>query len=256
MPFVIANHQRIHYETAGERGPYLFLHGPFLVNLDIWWQTGYIEQLQETFRLVVIEPLGQGRSDAPLESEHYSISARAAHVLEVLREVQVDYIHFLGFGLGAQVGFSLAVSHPESIRTLAAAGAHPYPLIDELQVLEESRSQLRDGHIAAYLQQWRSEEHLSSEQQQQIANGNPEVYSISLTESCRWEGASEQLNSIRVSTQLFTATSEPRFLSVREAGRQLPNGRYTILPKIQYTHGLWHPDLILSPLQEFYRRQR
>lgn len=140
MPFVIANHQRIHYETAGERGPYLFLHGPFLVNLDTWWQTGYIEQLQETFRLVVIEPLGQGRSDAPLESEHYSISARAAHVLEVLREVQVDYTHFLGFGLGAQVGFSLAVSHPESIRTLAAAGAHPYPLIDELQVLEESRA--------------------------------------------------------------------------------------------------------------------
>ncbi len=256
MPFVIANRQRIHYETAGEREPYLFLHGPFLVNLDAWWQTGYIEKLQETFRLVVIEPLGQGRSDAPLESGHYSIKARAAHVLEVLREVQVDCTHFLGFGLGAQVGFSLAVSHPDHIRTLATAGAHPYPLIDELQVLEEAQNQLCNGHIAAYLQQWHSEAHLSSEQQEQIANGNPEVYSTSLGESCRWEGVSEPLNSIRVSAQLFTATSEPRFLSVREAGRQMPNGRYTILPKNQYTHGLWHPDLILSPLQEFYRRQR
>lgn len=256
MPFVVANRQRIHYQIAGERGAYLFLHAPFLVSLDAWQRAGYIEQLEETFRIVVLEPLGQGRSDAPLDPERYTISARAAHVLEVLREVQVDYTHFLGFGLGAQVGFALAVSHPERIRTLSTAGAHPYPLIDELQVLEEAQNQLRDGHIAAYLQQWRSEERLSSEQQEQIANGNPEVYSIGLAASCCWEGVSEQLNSIRVPTQLFTATSETRFLSVREAGRQLPNGRYTILPKIQYTHGLWHPDLILSPLQEFYRHQR
>jgi len=255
MPFVIANRQRIHYEIAGERGPYLLLHGPFMVGLDAWRKAGYIEQLEETFRLVIIEPLGQGRSEAPLESEYYSISARAAQVLEVLREVQVDYTHFLGFGLGAQVGFALAVSTPERIRTLATAGAHPYPLIDELQVLEEAQGQLRAGHIAAYLQQWRSDEYLSGEQQEQIASGNPEVYAVSLAESSRWEGVSEQLNSIRMPIQLFTATSESRFLSVREAGRQLPNGRYTILPKIQHSHGLWHPDLILSPLQEFYHRQ-
>ena len=55
---------------------------------------------------------------------------------------------------------------------------------------------------------------------------------------------------------LFTSKSESRFLSVRDAGKRMRYGRYMILPKILYSHGLWSSELIIKPLIEFTRRER
>ena len=73
----------------------------------------------------------------------------------------MDFAHFFGVGLGGQVGFQMAVDAPRKIRSLITAAAHPYPRLDEIKTLEEALVQLRSGNIQNYLQQWRSEEHLS-----------------------------------------------------------------------------------------------
>lgn len=256
MPFVISNKQRIHYKLAGERGPWMILHPPFIVSFDAWHHAGFVESLEKDFRLILIDPLGQGRSGRPLDAVHYRMESRVDHVLEVMKEVQLDFAHFLGMGLGGKVGFQMAVLHPQKIRSLITADAHPYPIIDELQSLEEGIAQLSSGNMGNYLQQWRSEDHLSFEQQQQILEGNPQAYSISMKAACEWEGVGNQLTTLNRPALLFTATSEPRFLSVREAGRRLRYGRYVILPKIQRSHGLLTAELILQPMLEFVLRQR
>ncbi len=256
MPLVISNKQRIHYKLAGDRGPWLILHSPFIVSLDAWFHAGFVAPLEKDFRLILIDPLGQGRSDGPMDSFHYRMETRVDHVLEVMKEVQLDFAHFLGMGLGGKVGFQMAVLHPQKIRSLITADAHPYPIIDELQSLEEGISQLRSGNVENYLQQWRSDDHLSLEQQKQIMEGNPQAYAESMKAACEWEGVGNQLATLNRPSLLFTATSEPRFLSVREAGRRLRYGRYVILPKIQRSHGLLTPELILQPMLEFVLRQR
>ena len=95
MSIVVSNKQKIHYKLAGDKGPWMLLHPPHLIPMKAWEEEGYVKQLEKDFRLVMIEPLGQGLSDAPEDSSHYTISSRIRHVLDIMREVQVDYAFFL-----------------------------------------------------------------------------------------------------------------------------------------------------------------
>ena len=117
MSIVVSNKQKIHYKLAGDKGPWMLLHPPHLIPMKAWEEEGYVKQLEKDFRLVMIEPLGQGLSDAPEDSLQYTISSRIRHVLDIMREVQVDYAFFFGVGLGAQVGFQISKEFPRRIRS-------------------------------------------------------------------------------------------------------------------------------------------
>ena len=60
MSVVVSNKQKIHYELAGDKGPWMLLHPPHMIPMSAWRESGYVKQLEEDFRLVMIEPLGQG----------------------------------------------------------------------------------------------------------------------------------------------------------------------------------------------------
>ena len=255
MSIVVSNKQKIHYKLAGDKGPWMLLHPPHLIPMKAWEEEGYVKQLEKDFRLVMIEPLGQGLSDAPEDSSHYIISSRIRHVLDIMREVQVDYAFFFGVGLGAQVGFQISKEFPRRIRSLISVGAQPYQELEEAKYLKEKLDKLRSGNVSAYLQQWHSLDHLSEEQEKVILGGNPEAYALGLKESINWEGLGDDIKTLGTATLLITAKAEPRFLSVRDAGKRLRNGRYVIIPKVLHSHGLWNYELIIKHLLEFTRRE-
>ena len=256
MSVVVSNKQKIHYELAGDKGPWMLLHPPHMIPMSAWRESGYVKQLEEDFRLVMIEPLGQGLSDAPEDASHYTITSRIRHILDILREVQADYTFFLGVGLGAQVGFQMSKEFPRRIRSLISVGAQPYQELEEAKYLQEKLNQLRSGNLRSYLQQWHSLDHLSANQEELILQGNTKAYALGLEASINWEGLGDDLTSLGTTTLLFTAKAEPRFLSVRDAGKRLRNGRYVILPKVLQSHGLWSSELIMKPLLDFTRRER
>ena len=256
MSIVVSNKQKIHYKLAGDKGPWMLLHPPHLIPMKAWEEEGYVKQLEMDFRLVMIEPLGQGLSDSPEDSLHYTISSRIRHVLDIMREVQVDYAFFFGVGLGAQVGFQISKEFPRRIRSLISVGAQPYQELEEAKYLKEKLDKLRSGNVSAYLQQWHSLDHLSEEQEKVILSGNPEAYALGLKESINWEGLGDDIKTLGTATLLITAKTEPRFLSVRDAGKRLRNGRYVIIPKVLHSHGLWNYELIIKHLLEFTRRER
>ena len=255
MSIVVSNKQKIHYKLAGDKGPWMLLHPPHLIPMKAWEEEGYVKQLEKDFRLVMIEPLGQGLSDAPEDSSNYIISSRIRHVLDIMREVQVDYAFFFGVGLGAQVGFQISKEFPRRIRSLISVGAQPYQELEEAKYLKEKLDKLRSGNVSAYLQQWHSLDHLSEEQEKVILGGNPEAYALGLKESINWEGLGDDIKTLGTATLLITAKAEPRFLSVRDAGKRLRNGRYVIIPKVLHSHGLWNSELIIKHLLEFTRRE-
>ena len=256
MSIVVSNKQKIHYKLAGDKGPWMLLHPHHLIPMKAWEEEGYVKQLEKDFRLVMIEPLGQGFSDAPEDSSHYTVSSRIRHVLDIMREVQVDYAFFFGVGLGAQVGFQISKEFPRRIRSLISVGAQPYQELEEAKYLKEKLDKLRSGNVSAYLQQWHSLDHLSEEQEKVILGGNPEAYALGLKESINWEGLGDDIKTLGTATLLITAKAEPRFLSVRDAGKRLRNGRYVIIPKVLHSHGLWNSELIIKHLLEFTRRER
>ncbi|MBF0238277.1 MAG: alpha/beta fold hydrolase [SAR324 cluster bacterium] len=255
MPIVVSQKQRIYYEVEGDKGPFLILHAPAFLTLDCWYKSYYVDLLGDHFRLVLIDPLGQGNSDSPEEPEFYKIESRIEHVLAIKAELGIDSFHFLGFGIGAQVGFMMAAYHTQHLRSLSTFGMHPYANTGENSSLTATIKLIREGLIKNYLnnhQEW----NLSEDIQQKIICGSSQAYINALETSAQWQGVESHLPAMTTHAMLFTSTSEPIFLSVREAGRSMPHGRYLILPKIDYMNGLLNADSVVPPLLEFTKRQR
>ena len=68
MPYADSNGYAIYYEIEGS-GPPLLLHHGLTMSIDDWRDIGYVEQLQNRYKLILMSPLGHGISDKPHRSD-------------------------------------------------------------------------------------------------------------------------------------------------------------------------------------------
>jgi pimeloyl-ACP methyl ester carboxylesterase len=74
-----------------------------------------------SYRCIVLDLRGHGRSDAPASGYH--IDDMAADVVGVLDELGIGKAHIVGSSIGAEVGLSAAANYPERLLSLVAEGA-------------------------------------------------------------------------------------------------------------------------------------
>ncbi|MGI8551771.1 MAG: alpha/beta fold hydrolase [Dehalococcoidia bacterium] len=64
MAFAMNHGVRIHYEVEGSGVP-LILHPGFISVIPDWSIGGYVNDLKGEYRLILIDPRGQGQSEKP-----------------------------------------------------------------------------------------------------------------------------------------------------------------------------------------------
>jgi 2-succinyl-6-hydroxy-2,4-cyclohexadiene-1-carboxylate synthase len=104
------------YEHEGET--IIFLHYGS-GNLMMW--QGVVPYFQDTYRLVLIDLRGHGKSDSPQDGYH--IDQMAADVAGVMAHLDLASAHVVGSSLGAEVGLSLAANYPDKVVSLVCEGA-------------------------------------------------------------------------------------------------------------------------------------
>lgn len=165
MPY--ANNQgiRIYYEVEGEGPPLVLMHGRAGSGED-WRALGYVEALQDDYRLVLIDARGHGRSDKPHDPKVYRKALRAADVVAVLDDLRIDKAHFMGYSVGDTVGFSIAKYAPERLISLIVGGRAPFeadepdgpnPHKDSIQVLRQGMNAFLAAWEGALGSRWRPE---------------------------------------------------------------------------------------------------
>lgn len=128
---------KLHYVEAGqndgqnaEQGEIvLFLHG-FPSN---WYSlVRQMDALKDNYRVVAIDGLGAGRSDAPLEVEAYRLEAMAAHLKAFIHHLGADRAHLVGHDWGAAFAFGFAQRFPQRVRTVTGLSAPPQNVLLDL----------------------------------------------------------------------------------------------------------------------------
>ncbi|WP_064791594.1 alpha/beta fold hydrolase [Shewanella woodyi] len=122
----------------------VMLHG-FTANKDNWPIMSLF--LRDKYRIIALDLLGHGESDAPLEAD-YSIEAQVQRIHEFITAIELPAFHLLGNSMGAQIAATYAALFPDeliSVTLLDSAGidtpiksdmikalnaGHPHPLID------------------------------------------------------------------------------------------------------------------------------
>ncbi|HXE44855.1 MAG TPA: alpha/beta hydrolase [Conexibacter sp.] len=107
--------QRIAYSVYGE-GPRVTVLLPGLL-LSQRMQEPLAEALAARGqRVIVMEPLGHGRSDRPRDMWRYSMSTFAREVVALLDELGIEQAVIGGTSLGANVTLEVAAAAPERVR--------------------------------------------------------------------------------------------------------------------------------------------
>jgi pimeloyl-ACP methyl ester carboxylesterase len=87
------------------------------------WQmwNGVIPLFQEEYFVIAPDCRGHGKSDRPETGYHMNDMAEDIYLL--LKELEIQSCHIIGSSMGAEVGLSLAASHPEMVSSLVCEGA-------------------------------------------------------------------------------------------------------------------------------------
>jgi pimeloyl-ACP methyl ester carboxylesterase len=110
---------KMYYEVYGEGKPIVLIHGAFnTINISFGQ---LIPQLSKTRKVIAVELQGHGRT-ADTERP-FSIEAFADDVAGVLNYLKIDSADILGYSLGGEVAWQVAIRHPEKVRKLIIASS-------------------------------------------------------------------------------------------------------------------------------------
>ena len=125
--------------------PVLCVHGFASSCRDNWVETGWVRDLTRAgYRVIGVDQRGHGASDKPHDPLAYSMRSFVADLVVVLDTYLVPEVRYLGYSLGARVGWQLAVDHPEHIRRAVLGGIPDGRPLARLQI-DQARAYAEEG---------------------------------------------------------------------------------------------------------------
>jgi pimeloyl-ACP methyl ester carboxylesterase len=111
----------ISYEDVG-RGPAVVLIPGWTMSAADWRDAGYVDRLATRYRVLNVDPLGNGQSDKPHEASAYRQHDVAADIVAVLEAEGISEAALWGYSRGVGVAITAAAEFPHRIAGLILCG--------------------------------------------------------------------------------------------------------------------------------------
>jgi pimeloyl-ACP methyl ester carboxylesterase len=134
------------YDTGDADGPVvLAVHGFASSASANWYATGWVRELARAGRRVLsFDQRGHGRSDKPHDPAAYSMAILVADVQAVLDTHLADDVAFVGYSLGARVGWHTALEAPHLVERAVFGGIPDGDPLTRFRV-DAARAFMTDG---------------------------------------------------------------------------------------------------------------
>jgi len=120
--YIKCNSANIYYEVHGKGEPILCLHGN---GEDSSYFKPQMKDFLKNYQVILMDSRGHGKSS--FGDEGLSLELMAKDVLKVLKKLNIDKVHLLGFSDGGNVALTIALKNPKCIKTLTLLGANLKP---------------------------------------------------------------------------------------------------------------------------------
>jgi pimeloyl-ACP methyl ester carboxylesterase len=202
----------------------LAVHGFASSGIANWHATGWTRELGRAgYRVIALDQRGHGRSDKPDEPDAYTMDLLVQDVLTVMDTYLLDEVVFVGYSLGARVGWHAAVDLPTRI-TRAVLGGIPDgdPLtrfrVDEARALLADGVPVTDRLTQAYLTMAAG------------IRGNELPALVSLVEGMRGGAQPDPTNPPRQPVLFATGSEDPILAKSRALAEACPSGAFVEIP--------------------------
>lgn len=255
MPYASNDGVRVYYEVEGS-GPPLFLHIGFLGTLEDWRRedTRYVEALCDAYRLVLFDPRGQGRSDAPHDPSAYTLDNRVGDVLAVLDAEVIDRAHFWGYSMGGWVGFALGASAPDRFLSLVLGGADPYEP-DAGPIEDDAWLRLFRQGMPAFVADWeRHDPNMPAIMQQRWLALDAQAMAAAREAGLMAPSLEDTLPTIQTPTLIYFGTDDYPDRLPERAAAKMPNATVVVLEGLNHSQAIRRSDLVLPHVEAFLDR--
>ena len=257
-------------EAVQGRQTLVLLHG-FTGNAIGWGQM--LDELAHSgWRVIALDLLGHGQSDAPSDPERYTIEHCQEDIIGVLRQLGVHEGEaiLLGYSMGGRIALYCAFSG--FFRALILESASPgLADVTERERRNASDRQLaasieQDG-VAAFVEHWEhlplfaTQRNMSREQQAALHAQRLNNRASGLANSLRGVGTGVQpalhnhLPNLNIPVLLIAGQLDPKFCTIaQQMAQALPQAQLQIVPSAGHTVHLEQPETFLALVTKFCRQ--
>ncbi|WP_434812249.1 alpha/beta fold hydrolase [Microbacterium sp. bgisy189] len=139
-------HRLATYTWGDEDAPVVVtVHGFASSCRDNWVSTGWVRDLTRAgFRVLALDQRGHGASDKPHDPRDYALRTLAGDVEAVMDTYLVDTAFYVGYSLGARVGWEVALDLPGRVERVVLGGVPDGVPLGRLD-LAQARAYVEDG---------------------------------------------------------------------------------------------------------------
>jgi len=269
--FVLVNGVRLGIEQRGETSnsdqTLVLLHG--FTGSAAGWQHHMDSLAEYGLRIIALDLLGHGQSDAPKDAKRYSIEHCQKDIVAALQElgVQKGQASILGYSMGGRIALYTAFSG--FFRALILESASP-GLKDPAEREERRRSDEalaasieREG-VPAFIELWErlplfaSQKTLPFECREALHRQRLQNNAIGLAQSLRGVGTGvqpslhAQLPTLYMPVLLIAGELDSKFNTIaKHMAQALPQSQLHIIPAAGHTVHLEQPQLFISLVGDF-----
>jgi len=117
MPIAHLDGSDLHYQIAGDSGPWLTLSHSLACDLSQW--DAQVEALSGQFRILRYDHRGHGQSSVPsTATAPYTFAQFTGDVVALWDHLGIERSHFVGLSVGGMIGQYLALEYPQRLDRL------------------------------------------------------------------------------------------------------------------------------------------
>lgn len=153
---VRANGLDCRVQERGAGDPLVLLHG-FTGSSGSWFPID--NDLARDFRVIAIDLIGHGASEAPDDSTRYAFEQTIDDLAAIADHLGITRAHWLGYSMGGRLALGLALEHPRLVSALvlesATAGIRSESERAERRAADEALARRIEAiGIAAFVAEW------------------------------------------------------------------------------------------------------
>jgi len=263
---IVSDHVAYEVEITGKGAPVLLLHG-FTGNHNSWRKL--INAYQHEFQFIVPSLLGHGGTDAPKDSERYHIEQCTRDLVEILRQLEIEKVHCLGYSMGGRLALALALCHPVYIRSLilesSTAGLTSEQERSARRTSDRKLASMIRDDLVRFVDYWEkiplfeSQQHaLTLEEKQDLRKVRLAQNPFGLAGSLLGMGTGSQpnyfprLSELSMPVLLITGALDQKFCQIAvEMTKHLSNGTHIKIDKSGHTVHLEQYQLFVELVADF-----
>ena len=256
----------LHTVVEGDGSPVVILHG---FTGGAASMAGAAAGLRERHRVIRIDLVGHGDSDAPRDGTAYRMESCVDQVAGVVDALDARPAHFIGYSMGGRVALALCVWRPELAASAILIGARA-----GIADADERAARVRDDRaladrierdgVSSFVDHWMAlplfasqrrlgAKALAAARKERLAN---RAHALALCLRGMGAGAQpplgDRLGAVRAPVCLVAGEEDAPFRSIAEVlARELPRARVEVVPAAGHAAHLENPSAFLRITRRF-----